>query len=156
MKSGFQRATGEIIVMMDADGATDPEAINQFIQPLLQGYEMAKGSRLSKGRPVDMTLFRWLGNTILAITFNILYNTHYTDICSGYYSFRKQALQSLHLVHDGFEMEQEMIAKASKAHLKIIEVANHDAGRINNVSKVSSLKQGFKDWLVIIRKRFSD
>jgi glycosyltransferase involved in cell wall biosynthesis len=154
LKYGFQQVTGEIIVTMDADGATDAEAINYFIQPLLNGYDMTKGSRLVHGRPTNMPFHRWVGNKILSVTFNILYGTNYSDICSGYNAFRKPSLQCLHLTFDGFEMEQELIAKASKTHLKIIEVEHHDTGRLNSTSKVSGLKQGLKDWIVIVKERF--
>jgi len=155
IKYGVQNAKGEIVITLDADGSTDPEDLPRFIQPLIDGYDFTKGSRLTNGRPKNMPQYRWIGNKILSITFNILYGARYTDICSGYNAFWKTAFSRLKLHDDGFEMEQIMLAQARKVHLKIIEVAHYDAGRIGNESKVSGLKQGFIDWLVIIKERFN-
>jgi len=154
LKYGVQQATGDIIVTLDADGATNPKEISGFIQPLLDGYDLIKGSRLAHGRPVNMPRHRWLGNKILATTFNILYGARYTDICSGYNAFWKSVFQRLKLNHDGFEMEQAMIAKAKKAGFQVAEVTHHDAGRLGNYSKVSGMKQGFINWWIIVRERF--
>lgn len=60
----------------------------------------------------------------------------------------------MHLINDGFEMEQEMVVKIRKLRLKVIEVAQHDAGRMSNSSKVSGVKQGFIDLWIIIKERF--
>jgi glycosyltransferase involved in cell wall biosynthesis len=154
LKYGVREANGEIIVTIDADGQTNPQDIVEFITPLLHGYDLAKGTRLYNGCPSKMIKYRWLGNKILSTTSNLLYNTKYTDICSGYNAFWKVAFQSLNLTHDGFEMEQEMMVKAKKANLKVTEVNHCDAGRINSNSKVSSIKQGFIDWVLIISYRF--
>lgn len=156
LKYGIQRATGDIVVTLDADGQTNPEDIPRFINPLVKGYDFAKGSRLAHGRPLGMPRYRWLGNKILAITFNILYGTRYTDICSGYNAFWKTTFQRLKLNNNGFEMEQEMMVKVKKMGLKVMEVEHYDAGRLGNHSKVSGVKQGFTNWWVIVRNRFGD
>ena len=154
LKYGVQQATGDIIVTLDADGQTDPEEIPNFIEPLLSGYDWVKGSRLTHGRPLNMPWHRWFGNKILAITSNILYGTKYTDICSGYNAFWKKVFQHLNLNYDGFAMEQQMLVKVKKAGMKVAEVAHYDVGRIDGVSKISSIKQGFIDWFAIIRELF--
>jgi len=154
LKYGVQQAAGDIIVTLDADGATDPAEMPVFIEPLLNGYDFAKGSRLTNGRPFDMPWHRWLGNKVLAITANILHGTRYTDICSGYNAFWKRAFMSLRLDYDGFEMEQEMNVKIKKAGLKVVEVPCEDKGRIHGQSKTRDVRQGFKDLWVIIGERF--
>lgn len=154
LKYGVQQATGDIIVTLDADGQTDPEEMPNFIEPLLRGYDFAKGTRLTWGRPANMPRHRWFGNKVLAITSNILHGTKYTDICSGYNAFWKKAFQRLDLDYDGFEMEQQMLVKIKKAELKVVEIACHDSGRTGGVSKTRDIKQGFVDWFVIIRERF--
>jgi glycosyltransferase involved in cell wall biosynthesis len=151
---GMQQASGEIIVTLDADGSTDPEEIPKFIEPLLNGYDFVKGSRLTHGRPVNMPWHRWFGNKVLATTCNMLHGTRYTDVCSGYNAFWKSAFLRLRLAYDGFEMEQEMLVKVKKANLRVAEVEHHDSGRFSGVSKVSDIKQGLVDWIVIIRERF--
>ena len=154
LRLGIQNASGDIIVTLDADGQTDPEEMPKFIEPLLSGYDWVKGSRLTHGRPPNMPWHRWFGNKVLAITSNILHGTRYTDICSGYNAFWKKAFQHLNLSYDGFAMEQQMLVKVKKAGMKVAEVAHYDVGRIDGVSKISSIKQGFIDWFVIIRERF--
>ena len=156
LKYGVQQASGEIIVTLDADGQTNPEDIHMFIKPLLEGYDFAKGSRMIKGRPSSMCRLRYFGNKVLTNSANLLHGTRYTDICSGYNAFRKSVFLSLRLTHDSFEMEQEMLVKAKKMGLKVIEVPHQDAGRLCNASKVSVFKQGFIDLIVIIQERFRD
>ena len=154
IKYGTLEATGEIIVTIDADGQTNPEDIQRFITPLLNGYDLSKGTRLAKGRPQNMPRYRWFGNKILVNTVNILYGTKYTDICSGYNAYWRSAFQRLKLINNSFEMEQEMLVKAKKAGLKVIEVEHHDAGRLGCNSKVSGVKQGFIDLWIVIKERF--
>ena len=97
LKLGVNEAHGEIIVTLDADGETPPEEIERFITPLLEGNDFAKGSRLFKRRPLNMPLYRWFGNKVLAFTCNILYGTRFSDICSGYNSFWKKEFLNLNL-----------------------------------------------------------
>ncbi|OGN87690.1 MAG: hypothetical protein A2Z74_07695 [Chloroflexi bacterium RBG_13_46_9] len=99
-------------------------------------------------------MHRWIGNKILTITSNILFGTEYTDICSGYNAFWKQAFLRLKLTMNGFELEQEMNVKARKKGLKVVEVEYNDNHRLGNSSKVSGFKQGFIDLWVIVRERF--
>ncbi len=154
IKYGVQQAAGDIVVTLDADGETGPEDIPRFIEPLLSGYDFAKGSRLAHGRPRNMLWHRWFGNKVLATTCNMFHGTRYTDVCSGYNAFWKSAFLRLRLAYDGFEMEQEMLVKVKKADLKVAEVEHHNTGRFSGVSKVSDIKQGLVDWIVIIKERF--
>ena len=154
LKYGVQNATGEIIVTLDADGQTNPEDIPTFINPLVEGYDFAKGSRLMRGRPPKMPMFRWLGNKILTITSNTLHGTKYTDICSGFNAFWKSAFQRMELVNNGFEMEQEMLVEVKRVGLRVVEVEHFDPGRQGESSKVSGIRQGFVDWRVIVARRF--
>jgi glycosyltransferase involved in cell wall biosynthesis len=128
----------------------------KVLNPLVAGYDFAKGSRLVRGCPPKMPKVRWFGNKVLAMTSNALYGTKYTDLCSGFNAFWKSAFQRMELINDSFEMEQEMLVKAKKMGLKVIEVDHQDAGRLGNASKVSALKQGFIDLIVIIKERFRD
>jgi glycosyltransferase involved in cell wall biosynthesis len=156
LKFGVQQAVGDIIVTLDADGQNDPNEISSFVEPLLDGYEFAKGSRLAKGRPQGMAWHRWMGNKVLVMASNILHGTKYTDVCAGYNAFRKDAFSRVQLSRDGFEMEQEMNVRIKKAGLKVIEVPFKDPGRLCGDSKVPPIRQGLKDLLTIIRERFHD
>jgi len=155
LKEGVKASSGEIIVTLDADGSTNPQDIGKYIQPLLEGFDFAKGSRFLKGRP-KMPLYRQLGNWVLTTTTNILFGTNYTDVCSGYNAFWERSFMVLKLSRDGFEMEQEMAVKVKKLGLQVIEVEQYDAGRLSSNSKVSGIKQGIIDWITIIKEHFRD
>jgi len=154
LKCGYKNATGDIIITLDADGATDPALIPEFIQPLMQGYDFVKGSRFLHGPPLKMSFVHKFGNWVLTTTANILYRAKYTDICSGYNAFWKKSIDKIKLENDGFEMEQEFNVKIKKAGLKVTEVYCLDKGRIGGRTKVSTVKQGLKDWWIIIKERF--
>jgi glycosyltransferase involved in cell wall biosynthesis len=154
LRYGVQHAFGDIIVTLDADGETDPSELHTFVEAVQRGYDFAKGTRLAHGRPLRMPVYRWVGNKLLAMTFNLLYGTRFTDICSGYAAFRKPSFLQLELTYDNCEMEQQMLARARKARMAIVEVPHASDGRIAGASKVSALKQGFIDWFVIIKERF--
>jgi glycosyltransferase involved in cell wall biosynthesis len=154
LRCGVQQARGDIVITMDADGETDPTELPAFVQAMRRGYDLAKGSRLAQGRPRRMPLYRWVGNKILVLSYNILYGTRFTDVCSGYNAFRKDAFLRLTLTYDNCEMEQQLLARASKAGMRILEVLHHSDGRMAGTSKVSGIKQGFVDLLVILRERF--
>ncbi len=153
LKCGFKHASGDIIVTLDADGATPPEEMPKFIEPLLNGYDFAKGSRFLEGSP-KMPRHRKFGNWVLTTVSNILFGTKYTDVCSGYNAFWKKAIERIRLSSNGFEMEQEMNVRIKKASLKVVEVPSQDKGRVGGGSKVSDLKQGLIDLVTIIRERF--
>lgn len=154
LKFGVEQASGDIIVTLDADGETDPSDLPAFVEAVQRGCDFAKGSRLAHGRPQRMPLYRWVGNKILAMTCNLLYGTRFTDVCSGYTAFRKQAFLRIDLTYNNCEMEQQMLVRARKLGMTIIEVPHHSDGRIAGTSKVSGFRQGLIDWLVIIKERF--
>lgn len=154
LKLGVEHADGDIIVTLDADGETDPSELHTFVEVVQRGCDFAKGSRLARGRPRRMPVYRWVGNKVLAVTFNLLYGTRFTDICSGYTAFRRQAFLRLALTYRNCEMEQQMLARARKLGMAIVEVPHHSEGRIAGASKISGIKQGLIDWLVIIKERF--
>jgi len=156
LRYGVQEAAGDIIVTLDADGETDPQDMSRFVRPLVQGCDFAKGSRLARGRPTRMPRYRWLGNKILALTFNVLYGTRFTDVCSGYNAFRRDAFLRVPLTYDNCEMEQQLLARVRKAGMTMVEVPHSSDGRIAGFSKVSGIKQGFVDWLAIINERLHD
>src|SRR5664280_275376 len=119
---GFEVATGDFIVMLDADGSTDPAEIPRFVNALKEGADFAKGSRFMAGAGAgssDISRIRQYGNYWLNRVVNVLYGTRYTDLCYGYNAFRRECLSVIDLragVHDengsaemlwgdGFEVE---------------------------------------------------
>ena len=154
LRYGIKHASGDIVVTLDADGATDPEEIPKFIESLLKGYDFAKGSRFTLSLPVNKASHRIFGNLLIAAVFNILYSSKYTDLCSGYNAFWKKALEQVNLESsDCFEDEPLLIARVKKAGLKIAEVGHRDLGRIYGEGKAPSWRQGLKAIKTIMRER---
>lgn len=154
IKYGIRQCTGDIVVLLDADGQTDPRELPCFVGPLVSGFDFAKGTRFTDRRPSRMALHRWFGNRVLVGTFNLLYGTQFTDICSGYNAFWRKEFERLRLGLDGFEMEQQMVARAVILGLRIAEVPHTDYGRSGGVSKTSDLRQGLTDLLIVLQERF--
>ena len=109
LRTGFLAASGDIIVMMDADGSMLPSEISHYVHFLANGYDFVKGSRfISGGSSLDITPFRRLGNLFLLNVFNSLYQGHLTDLCYGFCAFDRRYLEHLDLSATGFEIEAEM------------------------------------------------
>ena len=88
LRAGFEAAKGDIIVMMDADGSTDGAEIPRFVAALTTGADFAKGSRFASNDDNDnITFSRRLGNHILSTLVNILFKTHFTNLCYSYNAF---------------------------------------------------------------------
>ncbi|RJQ30725.1 MAG: glycosyltransferase [Peptococcaceae bacterium] len=154
LQCGIAQATGDIIVTLDADGTTDPEEMAGFVEPLLRGYDFAKGSRFALGRPEKKPAHRIFGNWLIVATANILYRRNYTDLCSGYNAFWKEAFRRINFTADGFEDEPLINVRAIKAGLKIREVPHRDRGRINGETNAPSFRQGWKAIKTVVRERF--
>lgn len=143
LKVGFENATGDIIVMIDADGSMDPAEIPEFVRPLLHGFDAVQGSRIL-GSSDDLTPLRRFGNHMFVSLVNNLYNADYTDLCYGYRAFRKDALDKIEFDSDGFDVETELTIRMKKVGLKICEVPSHETPRIHGESNLSTFGDGWK------------
>jgi glycosyltransferase involved in cell wall biosynthesis len=154
LRSGFAAARGDIIVMLDADGSTDPTEIPLFVGALLAGADFVKGSRfLQGGGTADMPLHRKLGNWGFAIGVRILFGGIYSDLCYGYNAFWRRVLPSLHLYGDGFEIETIMNVQALRSGLKVVEVPSFEAERIHGEGRLQTFPDGWRVLKTIIRER---
>ena len=96
LRAGFAAATGDYIVMLDADGSMDPDEIERFVDALHDGLEFVKGSRFAQGGGTsDMSVVRRLGNGALRGAVNRLYRTNLSDLCYGFIAFRRDRLSNL-------------------------------------------------------------
>ena len=155
LRTGFKAATGNIIVMLDADGSTDPQEIPGFVAVLLAGADFAKGSRfLHSAGTVDISRFRRLGNWGLTMVVRLLYGGAFSDLCYGYNAFWREVLPDLDLDCDGFEIETLMNIRAFTAGLRIIEVPSFEADRIHGQSNLRTIPDGWRVLKTIMRERF--
>jgi glycosyltransferase involved in cell wall biosynthesis len=163
---GFQVCTSDIIVMLDADGSTDPGEIPQFVRALTDGADFAKGSRFSEGgRSEDITRIRHMGNDCLNLAVNLLFHTKYSDLCYGYNAFWSWVVPYLDLpdMHlpprpnemlwgDGFEIETLINVRAAALELRVAEVASVEAARLHGVSNLNAVSDGIRVSRTILRE----
>jgi len=152
---GFAACTGDVIVMLDADGSTSPAEIPAFVAALASGAEFAKGSRyLPGGGSDDLTWVRRNGNRLLSLAVNLLYGTKYSDLCYGYNAFRTSCLQTLLVDCPGFEVETLINIRVARLGLRVAEVPSHERPRLNGVSNLHPVRDGMRILRVIVRERF--
>jgi hypothetical protein len=157
MACGFAAATGDVIVMFDADGSADPAEIPAFVRALINGADFAKGSRFVRGGGSDdITLLRKSGNAGLNGVANALFGTSYTDLCYGYNAFWADILPVLDLPPietpapadgsmlwgDGFEIETVLNCRVAAAGLKITEVPSMERERIFGQTNLRTFADG--------------
>ena len=155
LRYGIQRASGEIIVTLDADGSTDPEEIPKFIEPLLGGYDYVKGSRFLEGSPTQSRLRRF-GNKLFVRMTNILYGTEYTDLCAGLNALWARIFPKLDPDGKSALWEPTINIRLEKRKLKVIEVPQRDSGRVAGMREANPLRQGLRILKIIIEERFHD
>jgi glycosyltransferase involved in cell wall biosynthesis len=153
---GFAAARGDIIVMIDADGSTDPTEIPSFIRPLIDGADFVKGSRYMRGGgSADITFLRSAGNRVLGAGVNLMFGTKYTDLCYGYNAFWRRCLPQLHVTCDGFEVETIINVRAAKAGFDIVEVPSFEQDRLHGLSNLNAWRDGKRVLKAIMSERFS-
>lgn len=152
LRSGFEAATGNVIVMIDADGSMSPQEISHYLHFLENGYDFVKGSRfISGGGSLDITPFRSLGNKFLLGVFNSLYNAQLTDLCYGFCAFHRRYLEHLQLSATGFEIEAEMIVSAMRSGLRIAEVPSVELPRRTGNSNLRAVQDGIRVLRTVVR-----
>jgi glycosyltransferase involved in cell wall biosynthesis len=173
LAAGFARATGDIVVMFDADGSADPAEIARFVEALRAGADFAKGSRYRQGGgSADITFIRSMGNRFLNSVSNVLFKTRYTDLCYGYNAFWSDLIPLLELPDhsspapangkmlwgDGFEIETILTCRFAQAKLRVVEVASFEKNRIHGESNLNAISDGIRILKTIFdeRRRESD
>ncbi|MFL5659353.1 MAG: glycosyltransferase family 2 protein [Ktedonobacteraceae bacterium] len=154
LRSGFAACTGDIIVMLDADGSADPNEIPRFVEALVRGNDFAKGSRfIEGGGSRDISFLRRLGNYGLSRLVNLLFWTQFSDLCYGYNAFWKHCLDHVEIDCDGFEVEALINLRVHKASLKIAEVPSFEHQRIYGESKLNTFRDGWRVLKTIMKER---
>jgi glycosyltransferase involved in cell wall biosynthesis len=152
---GFAACSGDVIVMLDADGSADPGEIPLFVSALLDGADFAKGSRLLPGGgSADITRFRGAGNAMLTGVVNVLFGTSYSDLCYGYNAFWTRCLPHLHVDCDGFEVETLINIRLARTDLVVREVPSFEHLRIHGTSNLRPVRDGLRCARTIVKERF--
>jgi glycosyltransferase involved in cell wall biosynthesis len=157
LRSGFKEATGEIVIIQDADLEYHPQEYPKLIEPILDGRaDVVYGSRFL-GTPRRVLMFRHtLGNKFLTFFSNLCTDLNLTDMETGYKVFKKEALEHLHLKSNRFGFEPEVTAKMAKMNYRIYEVPISYSGRDYWEGKKIRWMDGWKAIFSILRYNFFD
>jgi glycosyltransferase involved in cell wall biosynthesis len=155
IRKGIETATGDFVVMMDADGSMDPGEIERFVEPLLEGYDLVRGSRFMEGAgSTDISLLRDAGNRALLLLTRILYGVSRTDLCYGYAAFRRSSVLAMDLTATGFEIEAQLFLRAERAGLAVTEAPSFEAPRHAGTSNLHTFRDGWRVLRTILLERF--
>lgn len=153
LRTGFKAATGDIIVMLDADGSTDPREIPVYVGALLSGADFVKGSRFMQGGgTADMPFHRRFGNWGFVMMVRVLFGGKYTDLCYGYSAFWSRVVPLINLNGTGFEIETMMNIRALCTGLKVAEVPSFESPRVFGTGRLRTIPDGWRVLKTIFRE----
>lgn len=158
LRDGFKEATGDIIVIQDADLEYDPVDYKDLIKLILENKaDVAYGSRLNGGKPSRAFMFHHLlGNKLLTFVTNVLYNTTLTDMETCYKAFRADFIKDIEIKSNRFDFEPEITAKVLKKGARLYELSISYYGREFSEGKKITWKDGFHALWALIKFRFID
>ncbi|MGE3519257.1 MAG: glycosyltransferase family 2 protein [Vicinamibacterales bacterium] len=156
LRRGFAAVTGDMVVIQDADLEYSPEEYPELIELIIKGHaDVVFGSRFL-GRHRVFMFTHYLGNRIVTLATNVLYNTMLTDMETCYKVMRSEVLRSFTLDSKGFGIEPELTAKIFKRGYRVYEVPITYAGRGYDEGKKITWTAGFEALWVLIKYRFTE
>lgn len=158
LRTGFKAVTGDIVIIQDADLEYDPSEFPRLLEPIVTGHaDVVYGSRLSGGRPQRVYLFwHMVGNRLLTLLTNLLFNSTLTDMETGYKVFKREVVESFQLRENDFRIEPEMTAQVLKnGSLRVYEMPISYYGRTYEEGKKITWKDGFGAVSTLLRCRLT-
>ncbi|HEV2289488.1 MAG TPA: glycosyltransferase family 2 protein [Candidatus Acidoferrales bacterium] len=157
LRRGFAEATGDILLVQDADLEYDPRDYPKLLEPILDGRaDVVYGSRFLGGPQRVHFFWHYVGNKFLTLLSDILTNLKISDMETCYKVFRKEVIQSMHLRSNRFGFEPEVTARVARGRWRVYEVPISYAGRSYEEGKKITWRDGVVTLLAILRYRFFD
>ena len=156
IRTGLESATGDLVLVQDADLEYDPEDWPRLLAPVLKGRaRVVYGSRFT-GERRNMLFLHWVGNRFLSLVTNMLYNSTLSDMETCYKLFDRRVLDGVRLTADRFDFEPEFTAKVLRRGIRIYEVPISYAGRELNEGKKITWHDGVIALWTLVKYRFVD
>jgi glycosyltransferase involved in cell wall biosynthesis len=156
IRTGLENATGDLVLVQDADLEYDPEDWPRLLAPLLKGRaRVVYGSRFT-GERRNMLFLHWVGNRFLSLVTNVLYNSTLSDMETCYKLFDRDVLDGIRLEANRFDFEPEFTAKVLRRGIRIYEVPISYAGREPDEGKKITWQDGVVALWTLVKYRFVD
>lgn len=157
LRTGFEKITGDIVLIQDADLEYTPQDYPKLLEPIMQGEaDVVYGSRFLGGPHRVLFFWHYLGNQFLTFFSNMFTNINLTDMETGYKVFRREVLDKIHIRSNRFGFEPEFTAKVAKNKFRIYEVPVSYFGRDYAQGKKITWKDGVVALFLIIWFKFFD
>lgn len=153
LRYGFERTTGDYIVMLDADCSHNPLDISKFLEKLEEGAGLVIGSRIYGGSD-EYTRVRAFGNIILTLIFGLVHGRYLSDALNGFKAFKRDVFTDFRYTSSNFEIEIELLVNTIRKGYPIVEIPSHEESRKAGKAKSKVIKHGTGFLLRIIKEWF--